>query len=120
MMGMIIDLIVFDFDGTLFDTSEDITKAMNFALSRAGLPPVGRTKVWSSTGDGTSLLVERVLGKNNKNLHDTVLNDFIEYYASRYADYTRPIEGVEYILERFKTKKWSFYQTNIKNSLIKY
>jgi phosphoglycolate phosphatase-like HAD superfamily hydrolase len=31
-MGMIIDLIVFDFDGTLFDTSEDITRAMNKSL----------------------------------------------------------------------------------------
>lgn len=102
---MTIDLIVFDFDGTLFDTSEDITKAMNFALNKAGLPPASRTKVWSSTGDGTSLLVKRILGKNNKHLHDIVLNDFIEYHSSHYADYTKPMEGVTEVLERFKTKK---------------
>ncbi len=102
---MTIDLIVFDFDGTLFDTSEDITKAMNFALNKAGLPPASRTKVWSSTGDGTSLLVKRIIGKNNKHLHHIVLNDFIEYHSSHYADYTKPMEGVIDILERFKTKK---------------
>jgi HAD superfamily hydrolase (TIGR01509 family) len=34
-----------------------------------------------------------------------VLNDFIEYYASHYADYTRPMEGVADILEKFKAKK---------------
>ncbi len=62
-----IDLIVFDFDGTLFDTSEDITKAMNFALNKTGLPPTNRTKIWNSTGDGTSLLEKRILGKNKKN-----------------------------------------------------
>ncbi len=102
---MTIDLIVFDFDGTLFDTSEDITKAMNFALNKAGLPPASRTKVWSSTGDGTSLLVKRILGKNNKHLHDTVLNDFIEYHSSHCADYTKLVEGVPDVLEKFKTKK---------------
>jgi len=102
---MTIDLIVFDFDGTLFDTSEDITKAMNFALNKAGLPLTNRTKVWNSTGDGTSLLIKRILGKNNKNLHDIVLNDFIEYHSLHYADYTKPMKGVTDVLERFKTKK---------------
>jgi len=102
---MRIDLIVFDFDGTLFDTSKDLTEAINFALNKVGLPPISRKKVWSFTGDGTALLVKRVLDKKSSQLYNTIFNHFIGYYSSHYANYTKPIEGAKTLLEKLREKK---------------
>ena len=102
---MKIDLIVFDFDGTLFDSSKDLAKAMNFALRKVNLPPVSKEKVWSFTGDGTPLLIKRILGKENEGLYDRVFAYFMNYYSLHYADYTRPLDGVEHLLKKFEGKK---------------
>lgn len=111
---MKVNLIVFDFDGTLFDSSKDLTEAMNFALKKVDLPPVSREKVWSFTGDGTRLLIKRVLGEENESLYDKVFTYFMSYYSLHYADYTRPLDGVKYLIERLKRKKMAILSNKYK------
>ncbi len=89
-------LIVFDFDGTLVDTSKDLTAAMNYALKEKGLASVSRKKVWSYTGDGTPLLIERILkDKEHPELYDYIFKLFINYYEAHYAAFASPVNGVK-------------------------
>jgi len=116
---MKIDLIVFDFDGTLFDSSKDLAKAMNFALGKVRLPPVSKEKVWSFTGDGTPLLIKRILSKENEDLYDRVFAYFMNYYSLHYADYTSPLDGVEHLLKKFKGKKMAILTNKYKKFAVK-
>ena len=97
---MKIRLIVFDFDGTLADTSKDLTAAMNYALKEKGLAPVSREKIWSYTGDGTPLLIERILkDKGHPELYNHILKLFINYYEKHYADFASLMSGAEETIE---------------------
>ena len=99
-------LIVFDFDGTIVDTREDIAHAINYALVKYGLSPVDTETVWSYTGDGTPMLVQRILNdKSRLDLQEEVLKDTIRYYDTHYADFAHVIDGVPETLEKLKNKK---------------
>ncbi|NDF13689.1 MAG: hypothetical protein EB060_12855, partial [Proteobacteria bacterium] len=57
-----IQLIVFDLDGTLIDTLEDIRSALNFALTHFELPLLSRESVMLNVGDGVDDLLRFALG----------------------------------------------------------
>ncbi len=102
---MKIKLIVFDFDGTLIDTKEDLAAAMNYALRKCGLAPVSTDTVWKYTGDGTPPLVQRVLkDKKHLELFEKVKNLFLEYYEKHYADFAKPIPNAKETLEHLYKK----------------
>jgi phosphoglycolate phosphatase len=118
-------LIVFDFDGTLVDTKEDIANAVNYALSRVKLPSVDSDTIWRYTGDGTPLLVERVLkDKNRLDLYDEVLKETIKYYEAHSADFAKIMDGVEETLKKLLNKKLAIlsnkYESFIKKILKEY
>jgi phosphoglycolate phosphatase len=97
---MKIKLIVFDFDGTLIDTREDLAAAMNYALKKCGLTPVDTETVWKYTGDGTPPLIERVLkDKGHPELFEKVKTLFLEYYEKHFADFAKPIPNAKETLE---------------------
>ncbi|MDQ7065982.1 MAG: HAD hydrolase-like protein, partial [candidate division KSB1 bacterium] len=56
-----IDLIVFDLDGTLVDTRQDLTDAVNYALQKLGKPPLDVDTVTRNVGDGVRMLLLRTL-----------------------------------------------------------
>ncbi len=109
-------LIVFDFDGTIMDTREDIARAINYALAKHGLSPVDTETVWKYTGDGTPMLVSRVLkDKNRPELQEEILKDTIQYYDTHYADFARVIDGVPETLEKLKDKKLAILSNKYEN-----
>ena len=55
-------LLIFDLDGTLVNTLDDITASVNFTLDRLGRPPLTRELVRSFVGDGIETLMARALG----------------------------------------------------------
>ena len=55
--------IVFDLDGTLFNTLGDLAVAVNFALRHFGLPEHSEEKVRSFIGNGSMKLIERSMGE---------------------------------------------------------
>ena len=118
-------LIVFDFDGTLVNTKEDIANAVNYALSRVKLPSVDSDTIWRYTGDGTPLLVERVLkDKNRLDLYDEVLKQTIKYYEAHPADFAKIMDGVKETLKKLLNKKLAIlsnkYESFIKKILKEY
>ncbi len=95
-------LIIFDLDGTLVDTFEDITAAVNFALTRLGFPPRTTSQVRSCVGNGVRKLMERVVEDSkipdsqskSSNLLDSAVMFWMEYYRAHPADRAHIYAGV--------------------------
>src|SRR4051794_22302220 len=96
-------LIVFDLDGTLVDTAPDLINALNFVLSREGLPPVPLHSARNMIGAGARRLIERGLELEGRSASleemTRLTSDFIDHYAAHIADHSRPFEGLELALD---------------------
>jgi len=93
-----IRLIVLDLDGTLIDSSHDLTTAVNAALQALapGAPPLAHDTVRSFVGDGASKLVERALAATRvARTLDEVLPLFLDAYARCLLDTTALYPGVK-------------------------
>jgi phosphoglycolate phosphatase len=87
--------LVFDLDGTLVDSLEDITFNLNHALGRAGLPP--RDSAWTrrNVGQGAAHLVDQAVnGTAGPDRAEAVLGDFLARYEAHPCDRTSPYPGV--------------------------
>ncbi len=94
MQIMGIRLIIFDLDGTLADTSIDITNALNYAIEPYNLKKMSVEKTISMVGGGLTRLVEKLLGTDMAPLKPEVLSRFLEYYSEHLTVFTRPYPGV--------------------------
>jgi phosphoglycolate phosphatase len=102
-----VNLMVFDFDGTLVDTGEDIVRAVNFTLRSLGLPERPYEEAIGFIGDGVQRLLERSLGEEKKRLYAEAQNIFLAYYGDHLLDTTRLYTGVDDVLRHFEGKrKW--------------
>ena len=102
---MKVNLIVFDFDGTLFNTKKDIAASINTTLKKYGVQPVDENKIWSYTGDGTEVLLKRILGEEKSFSFKNILDDTLNYYSINFANFTEPVDNVIDFLDKFKEKK---------------
>jgi phosphoglycolate phosphatase len=95
--------VVFDLDGTLVDTAPDLTNALNFVLTREGLPAVPLKAARAMIGAGARKLIERGLEVDGRAAGPgdvtRLTNDFIDHYAAHIADHSRPFEGLEDALD---------------------
>ena len=96
---------LFDLDGTLVDTAPDINRAMNFALTTAGLQPVTEALTRHWVGHGSRVLMQQALD-HQAQPHDgldALLADFIAHYETHIADHSRAYPAVEEALLALKT-----------------
>ncbi len=96
---MKIRLIIFDLDGTLVNSSVDITNALNYSIGPYGLEKLTVERTISLVGEGITRLIEKLLGESWADLRGVVLDRFLEYYSEHLADYTLPYPGVRDTLE---------------------
>ena len=101
---MKIKLIIFDLDGTLVNSSVDITNALNYAIGPYGIELLTVEKTISLVGEGITRLIEKLVGQNS-DLKDVVLKRFLDYYSKHLADFTLPYPGVRETLEMLGTYK---------------
>lgn len=101
---MPVDLIIFDLDGTIVDTCEDITRALNFCLRKYGISEFTKNEVKNMIGEGVKRFIEKALEKRglSKDLLEDILDCFIGYYNEHIADYTKPYPGVIETLEKLQ------------------
>ena len=93
-------LIVFDLDGTLVETRDDLAFSVNHALGESGLPRHPIEAVVKFVGDGARKLVERAVGPGRKGaIYDEVLDAFLSHYSEHCADRCAPYPGVAEVLE---------------------
>lgn len=95
-----IKLIVFDLDGTLLNTAEDICTVLNGSLNKFGLPSVTAERLYSMVGNGARKLVERAIPQENCALTDAVYADYVAAYASFTESVACLYEGEEAALNR--------------------
>ncbi|HOX44956.1 MAG TPA: HAD-IA family hydrolase [Myxococcota bacterium] len=93
------DFVLFDLDGTLVDSSGDLTTAVNAALAELDLPPLTRADIVSFVGDGARKLLERTLARFGRTEVDEAVRLFKAAYRLRCLDETRPYPGVPALLE---------------------
>lgn len=88
-------LAIFDMDGTILDTLEDLKISINYALSQNGFPERTLEEVRKFVGNGSQKLVERSVPKGtSEEKQQEVLASFDEYYEKHCAVNTRPYKGV--------------------------
>ncbi len=92
--------IIFDLDGTLLDTLDDLWNSVNFALSACGLPLRSREEVRAFVGNGIKNLMERAVGGGSKELRERAFAEFKGYYSAHCEEYTKPYDGVIDLLEK--------------------
>jgi phosphoglycolate phosphatase len=96
-----IRLFIFDLDGTLVNTLEDITASVNFTLTRLGRPPIPLETVRQFVGDGITLLLTRSLGGRADLLEDA-LGIYTVHHSRNLAVRSRLYPGVRETLEHFR------------------
>lgn len=96
-------LLIFDLDGTLLDTLDDLAASLNYALTCCGLPARSRDEVQSFIGNGVRLLVRRALPESaDAETEQRVFAAFADRYREHCADLTRPHAGVEDMLRQVR------------------
>ena len=99
-----IDSFIFDLDGTLLDTLDDIKEAVNFALKKYHLQERTKEEVLSYIGHGSRYLIEKAIGESNLNSFDEIFDCYYEYYTNNYNVYTKPYPNVIDSLNYAKNK----------------
>ena len=100
--------VVFDLDGTLLDTLQDLANAVNYALEKQGMPKRTLEEVRQFVGNGVRLLMIRAIpdGESNPRFEET-FQLFKEYYGVHCNDNTKPYEGILELIETLKKKGYA-------------
>ena len=107
-MRRAVELLIFDLDGTLVDSRQDLAASVNHALGRLGLPPLSVETVAGFVGDGAQALLTRALvaarGVADEAEVEAGLRAFREHYAAHLLDATRSYPGVPEALQALSHK----------------
>lgn len=107
-------LIIFDMDGTILNSLEDITDSINYVLSRNSMPVHDVEAVKFFVGNGLHKLVERAVPKEtDSELIEKIYEEFLPYYKEHCHIKTRPYDGIlELISELRKRGYYTAVATN--------
>ena len=97
-------LVIFDLDGTLLYTIEDLGQAANYALERNGFATHSLASYPYFVGNGVRRLMTRVLPEDARqdDIVDRVLSDFKEFYNEHCTDRTKPYNGMPELLDELQ------------------
>lgn len=96
--------IIWDLDGTLLNTIEDLHASVNFALARYAQPPRTLKETTRNVGNGIRLLISRSLEGGEKNpVIEEVFAAFKAHYAENCLNLTRPYDGIPGLLQELKS-----------------
>jgi len=90
--------VIFDLDGTLLDTLEDITISVNYVLKQFSKPPIPIDDYRSLVGEGAYKLMQNVLPDADDTMIKKALVLFEEHYATQYDKNTKAYEGISKLL----------------------
>lgn len=94
---------IFDLDGTLLNSLEDLKNSLNTVLKQYDLPEHDSEKYKKFVGNGMEVLVDRAI-PNNHPQRAEILNDFLKEYGKRYYEKSRPYDGIMEMLETLNNK----------------
>ena len=105
MMTTMYNTFIFDLDGTLLNTLDDLAASVNYALRTHGMPERTLDEVRSFVGNGVRLLMERAIpeGADNPRFEETFAT-FRAYYMEHSLDTTRPYDGIPEMIHALKQR----------------
>ena len=98
--------VIFDLDGTLLNTIDDLAAATNYALKAMGYPQHGLWVYPNMVGNGVRKLIERALpdDQHSEKVVNDTLAHFKEYYGEHCCDATTPYPGIPELLEELTAR----------------
>ncbi|MCD8105337.1 MAG: HAD family hydrolase [Lachnospiraceae bacterium] len=98
-------LAIFDMDGTILNTLDDLAESLNFALRKSALPERSPCEVRSFVGNGIRKLIERSVPEDtSREMQEQVFDDFTERYREHCIDKTRPYDGIPDLLRTLRER----------------
>lgn len=97
--------IIFDLDGTLLDTLQDLCLSVNYALRRCGFPERSLEDVRTFVGNGVRMLIHRAVPQDTPQPEEEAcFQEFRAHYVLHCQDHTRPYPGIGEMLKSLKEK----------------
>lgn len=93
------DAVLFDLDGTLVDSFDDIAASANHALVAVGRAPLPAPLIKSYVGEGIHVLMRRALGSENPDLIARAVASWRPHYEAHCLDRTLPYDGIVPLLQ---------------------
>ena len=107
---MLAPTLVYDLDGTLADTAEDLVATLNHLLGREGLAPLPVESAGSLLGAGARALIKRGFAASGRSLNpqemDALFADYLSHYSAHIAVHTRLYPGVDKALATVARAGW--------------
>ena len=98
----IIDTVVFDLDGTLLDTLDDLRDAANHVLEKHGLPTVDSDQTRTAVGNGLRVMMKRIVREGEAHPEfEEILDEFVGYYKEHSSVKTKPYDGIIEAMRKF-------------------
>lgn len=99
-------LLIFDLDGTLVDSREDLANSVNAMLRHYGKPELPHQVIASYIGDGAPMLVRRSLGDpDDEGYVQDALLYFMAWYREHKLDYTYVYDGIREALDAIRASR---------------
>lgn len=106
-------LLIFDLDGTLIDSAQDLAIAMNATRAHVGMPPLDPKLIYAYVGNGASVLVRRALGPETP--EETIgeaLQFFLRFYREHALEHTKLYPGIIETLDKLRSRHTLAVLTN--------
>ena len=98
--------VIFDLDGTLLDTLDDLTASANYAMREMGFPMRSKEEIRNFVGNGILVLIKKCVPEDTKKEDiEKALNVFKKHYGVHCNDLTKPYEGVRELIAALQKKK---------------
>ncbi|HOC52145.1 MAG TPA: HAD family hydrolase [Caldisericia bacterium] len=114
-----IKVVIFDFDGTLFDTKYDLARSVNILLKECSLNELPVEDIYKNIGNGADILLLKTFNSYNLKPPENSIERFLNIYDKEKLKYTKPFDGIVDVLEKLYKEKILYIITNKdkKNSL---
>lgn len=105
MVKSVYKTFIFDLDGTLLDTLQDLADSVNHALRQYGMPEHSLDDIRRFVGNGVRLLMERAVPEGAQHpLFEEAFATFRQYYMQHSLDTTRPYDGIVETIRELKLR----------------
>jgi phosphoglycolate phosphatase len=97
--------LIFDLDGTLVDTLDDLTDSMNAALTQVGRPARSADECRAMVGYGLPVFAERALGAEHSHRTDALLTRMVDYYRDHCLLKTTVYDGIKEAIAVLRSRR---------------